>query len=155
MKKTQAVLIGMFVVVLTFFSISMSYAKDGGHGHKYGLEEKVFKKMHLALKNQEQLGLSDEQYDKIKTLKINTKKDLIKRHAEIDLIGVDIKSKLWDETIDVKGINKLIDEKYNLKKEKAKALIAVYAQLKTILSKEQKEKFKKLMQYRDKMQCKK
>ena len=40
-----------------------------------------------------------------------TKKDLIKRKAKIDLIKVDIKSELWGDTFDKERIYKLIDQK--------------------------------------------
>ncbi len=92
--------------------------------------------------NQDELDLSDKQLEKIEDLKINVKKDLIKRNAEIDLIGVDIKSRLRDEKIDKKAINSLIDRKYELKKAKAKSLIDVLVELKNTLSEEQEKKLK-------------
>ena len=106
------------------------------------------------MKNKDELKLSDNQITGIKNLKVNAKKNLIRKKAEIDVISVDIKSKLWDETIDVSGINKLVDQKYDLKKEKTKSLIAAYAELKKILSKEQKEILKELMRHTDRMKMK-
>ena len=76
---------------------------------------------------------------------------MIRKKAEIDVISVDIRSKLWDETIDVSGINKLVDQKYDLKKEKTKSLIAAYAELKKILSEEQKGILKELMHHKERM----
>jgi hypothetical protein len=119
--------------------------------HKDNIEKKVFKKLHVIMKNKDELKLSENQIAEIKKLKVNAKKDLIRKKAEIDVISVDIKSKLWDETIDVSGINKLVDQKYDLKKEKTKSLIAACAELKKILSKEQKEMLKELMRHKERM----
>jgi Spy/CpxP family protein refolding chaperone len=116
--------------------------KKGGY-HKE-LDEKILYKAKLMLKNEDELELSDKQIDKIKELKIAVKKELITRGAEIDLIKVDIKSKLYDDKIDVPGINKLIDEKYKLKSAKAKYLVKTYADLKNVLTKKQMEEFKAL-----------
>jgi Spy/CpxP family protein refolding chaperone len=119
--------------------------------HKDNIEKKVFKKLHVIMKNKDQLKLSKNQITEIKKLKVDAKKDLIRKKAEIDVISVDIKSKLWDETIDVSGINKLVDQKYDLKKEKTKSLIAAYAELKKILSEEQKGILKELMHHKERM----
>ena len=140
--------IAVLIVILSCFLVTSSYAdscKESRH-HGYGLDNKFFKKIHLALKNNEELGLSDEQYEKLKTLKMNTKKDLIKRKAEIDIIGVDIKGKLWEDPIDKESINKLIDKKYELKKAKAKALVEAYATFQTILTDDQKKKLEEIPQ---------
>jgi len=55
---------------------------------------------------------------------------------------VDIKSKLGEDTIDTKSINKLIDQKYEMKKAKAKSLVEAYAAFQNILSDDQKKKLK-------------
>ena len=138
--KRMAVLI----VILSCFLVTSAYAdsREKSRHKGYGLDTKIFHTIHLALKNKDELGISDEQYEKLKTLKANTKKDLIKRKAEIDIIGVDIKSKLGEDTIDTKSINKLIDQKFELKKAKAKSLVEAYAAFQNILSDDQKKKLK-------------
>jgi hypothetical protein len=136
--------IAVLIIILSCFLVTSSYAdsREKSRHHGYGLDKKFVNKVRLALKNQEELGLSDEQYEKLKTLKMNTKKDLIKRKAEIDIIGVDIKGKLCEDPIDKKSINKLIDQKYELKKAKAKALVEAYAMFQSILTDDQKKKLK-------------
>ena len=111
--------------------------KKGPRGCSF--EKKIFCKLRLTIVYQDELGLSEDQVAKIHGLKTATKKDIIKREAEIDLITVDIKSKLREDKIDKESIGKLIDQKYDLKKEKAKALIGAYAELNDILSGEQKK----------------
>ena len=144
------------VALVAFFVITMptlAYT-DGDYKkmkHHDNLENKVFKKAHTIMQNKAELKLSDNQITEIKKLKVHAKKDLIRTKAEIDVISVDIKSKLWEETIDVSGTNKLVAKKYDLKKEKTKSLIAAYAELKKILSKEQKEILKELMRHKERM----
>ncbi len=149
MKSTK----NWFVFLLAIFALTcftpMALAqgcpKGKCSGQGCGFEKKLFSKLHLVLVHQEKLELTDEQVGKIKQLKMSTKKDLIKREAEIDLITVDIKTKVCEDNICLKSIGKLIDKKYDLKKEKAKALVGVFAELKNILSDEQKKQLGKIV----------
>lgn len=118
------------------------YAKDG---HK-NFEKKVFSKAHFILKNREELSLSEEQVKQVTDLKIAAKKELINRKAEIEILGVDIKAKMCGDEIDIKAVNQLIDKKYELKKKKAKYLVKTYAELKNILTEEQKQSLKAIRQ---------
>ena len=111
--------------------------------HK-GLEKKFFGKVYLILKNQDELDLSDKQVEEIKDLKIKTKKDLIRKKAELDIVALDMKTAMLEKQIDTGAVNKLIDKKYDLKKEKAKSLVAAYAAVKGILTDKQKEELKDL-----------
>jgi len=135
------------VLFLVFGSFAGEvYAFDQGEKEKshFSLEDKFSKKTKLILSNQDELGLSDEQVKKVKELKLETKKGLLKANAEIDIIALDIKAKMWTDSIDTNSVNKLIDKKYDLKKEKTKSLVAAYVALKDILTKEQKEKMGEL-----------
>jgi len=119
------------------------HCKKGGRHHK-DLDEKIFHKAKSMLKDQDELGLSAEQVTKIQDLKSATKREVIKRDAEIDLVKVDIKEKLHEDKIDVEGVNTLIDKQYGLKNAKAKYFVKTYADLKNILTEEQMEEFKRL-----------
>ena len=145
MYKRLIVLV--FVVSLALMA-SYAYAEGEGRwkakGHHWDFEKKVVHKAMLLIKNQEELGLTDEQVKKIKDLKIATKKDVIKKKADIEILGLDIKAALWEDTVDLNAINDLIDKKYDLKKEKTKSLVAAYVELKGVLTEEQKAKLKDL-----------
>ena len=155
MKKKMVGISSLLACLLIIFALSVAYAghKHQGKRRRYGLEKKIYHKLRLVIVNQDELNLSDKQVEKIEDLKINVKKDLIKRNAEIDLIGVDIKSRLRDEKIDKKDINSLIDRKYELKKAKAKSLIDVLVELKNTLSEEQEKKLKDIWLQSSKMRC--
>ncbi len=148
MRKRKLMWLGVVVLLLVVFSAPGLYAAECSHGKKEGhgcdFGKKVLGKMHLAMANQEELALSEDQYQKIKALKIATKKDLIRNKAEIDLLAIDMKSKLSEDTIDVVGINKLIDQKYELKKARAKALVEACVKFRSMLTDEQKQKLKKM-----------
>lgn len=113
-------------------------------GPQAGDEGMFSKKIKMILLNEEGLGLSEEQIEKIKDLKLSAKKDLIRLNADIDIIQLDIKAAMWKDTLDTGAINGLIDKKYELKKEKEKKLVAACAALKGILTKEQKQNLKSI-----------
>jgi len=148
MNKKRIGLFFLLVFSLVIYSPLMAYAqgcpkgcqKKGPRG--VGFEKKIFCKLRLAIVQQDELGLSEDQVAKIQEIETSARKDIIKREAEIDLVTVDIKSKLHKDKIDKESIGKLIDQKYDLKKEKAKALIGVCAELNDILSGEQKKKLR-------------
>ena len=108
--------------------------------HEQCLGEKFFHMAHVIFENQSELGFSAENLSKVKDLKINTKKSLIKATAEIDTIAVDIMAKMWEDSPDIAEINKLIDKKFTFKKDSVKELLAAFLTLKKMLSKEQLHK---------------
>lgn len=149
-KKT---LIVFFAVCVLACLIVVPEAQAAGKGkywcesEKYsskGLDEMLFKKCHFILMNKEELGLSEEQVDKVVALKTKAKKDNIMKEAEIEALAIDVKAELWKDEIDLNAVNKLIDTKYDLKKQNAKNLVASYAELKKILSESQMDKLKEL-----------
>jgi len=126
------------------FSLSLAPHALAGHGHssKHMLSDKLSSKAHFFYMNQEALGLTEEQVESIKALKMEVKKELVKRKADIKLVKIDIKSLLWQKDVDVDAINALIDKKYEIKKAKAKYLVSSYAKLKGMLTEEQMAKAK-------------
>ena len=104
------------------------------------LSDKFFHMAHAIFENHEELGFSEEKLRKVKDLKINTKKGLIKATAEIDIVGVDIMAKMWEDSPNVLEINKLIDKKSALKRDSVKKLVSAFLSLKKMLSKEQLHK---------------
>jgi len=108
------------------------------------LDDKFMAKVSFINMNKDELGVSDEQARKVKDLKLELKKTLIKKQAEIDLLALEIKSGLWEDTVDTAALSELIARKYELKKEKAIAVVEAYANLKKTLTKEQMDKMKKM-----------
>lgn len=138
----------MVFLVCAAFLMTAGTVMAGGHTKagdaKQCMESKFFMKAKMMYLNQDELDLSDKQVDKIKDLKFEVKRNLIKQNAEIDTVKVDIMKELYQDKINTKQIDKLIDKKYDLKKQKAKYLVKSYAQLKGILKKDQYEKLKEI-----------
>ncbi|MGB3082188.1 MAG: hypothetical protein WBB86_04275 [Candidatus Omnitrophota bacterium] len=147
--KAKFGVVALLIILVAAFCTTTCYAD---YGDKYckktksydGLEEKLFYKAHFMLKNEEELGLSEKQVDQIRKLKIDTKKDMINKQAQIDLIGVDIKTQMWEDPMDLDTMNELVEHKYMIKEAKTKALLSAYAQLKGLLTEDQKTTLKKL-----------
>ncbi len=121
----------------------VQYEKD------WNVEEMFYKKARLIMMNEKELGLSAEQIKAIRDLKSETKKQVIRNDAEIDVIKVDIKNQLYEPTINIESVNALIDKKYDVKKAKAKLLVDSLAKLKAQLTEDQINKLKEL--YKQKM----
>lgn len=121
----------------------------GGHGKMSEgkeIDEIFFHKAVSVLENASELGLSTEQVETVKALKYSVKKSLIKQNADIETIAVDIKEALGKDTIDANAVNKLIDQKYALKANKAKEAAGAYVKLKQTLTADQLKKLKELHQ---------
>jgi len=146
-KKILTLLIAISFITGSFL-VSGAYAKDYGmmkgyaKGHGMDMTDKFFKKASFILWNAEELGLSENQIDKIESLKYDTKKDLLMKEAEIDVIALDIKRELRKDSPDTSAINKLLDKKYDLKKEKTKKLVSSYVDLKSMLTDSQMKELK-------------
>ena len=145
----RRVIVAAALVVIFAMAVGSCFAYEGGCKKSKGKSgDKVEMKAHKILKNKDELGLSDEQINKVKDLMLESKKDTIKQDAEIQIIALDIKSKMSKDRVDTKAINALIDKKYEVKKAKAKSSVAAYAQLKGILTKKQQDQLKELYKER-------
>ena len=143
-RKVFAVLL-VSALVLGSAGVDVCSAYHGKEGKSgYDHEAKVSKKARMILSNKAELGLTDEQVAKVKDLSSKVKKDLIRKDAEIDIGAIDLKEEKWKDPVDIEVVNKLIDKKYELKKDKAKYQVAAYAELKSILTAEQKSKLKEI-----------
>lgn len=154
----------MMMAVIVAFSIAIVPAYAGQNYEKSGKEKPGFEikfsgKIKTILAHQELLKLSEDQVKQINDLKILMKKELIRNKAEIEIVSIDIKSNLFgSDKIDLKMMEKLIDQKYKIKKEQAKSLVKAFSQLQDILNKEQKDilknlKFKTNQPYSKCMKC--
>ena len=128
-------------VVLTGTALADGGDKRGGY-QKDGLDRKIYHKAGFMLMNEKELGLSEEQAARIKEIKYDTKREMAKRDAEIELVKIDIKEKMYQDKIDVKAIQPLIDSKYELKKARAQYLLQQYAAIKGVLTEGQMEELK-------------
>lgn len=168
-KRTLITGLGVLALVLAL-SLTNAYAMHGKEGSMHGgkghsgcmmsgekggeLEGMFFMKAHVILKNSEELGLTEEKVAAIKQLVLETKKSLIKQNAEIEVAGLDFMAKLHENPIDTAVVDKLVDQKYELKKAKTKSLVQALATLKGSLEKEQYDKLRQLWKKGEKQEGK-
>ena len=141
--------LGILIVAALILASPVAFANyGGGHGQcnsgDSGFEGKFFHKAHAIVEHGEEIGLTEEQLDGIRNMKYDVKKVLIKQDADIEILGIDIKRQLQERSFDTEAVNKLVDQKYDLEKAKAKFLVESIAKLKQSLSEEQWEKLKDL-----------
>jgi hypothetical protein len=161
--KTLSIML-LSAALLAFAPGQAAWAdKDGGHmckscqmkgkggGHEAdSIKDKFFRKAHFYLDKKAELGLTEEQVSKIENLKLSLKKDLIRNEADVEVLALDIKAKLMEDKVNASDVNGLIDKKYDLKKDAAKKTVSAFAELKTVLTDDQKTKAKGLWGAMDK-----
>ena len=160
MRNRRWVTIGVIASSLAMMlAVSSSYADSGsgkgkGRGeescesddrdHAVHLDDLFFHKSHLMLRHEQELGLSDEQVERVKAIMAETRKRLIRDEADIDVLDVDLMRELHKPTVDVQATRSILDKQYEAKKARAIALAQSIADLKATLTPEQHAKLKGL-----------
>ncbi len=153
--KKKLLTLSLITVFVAFLGVSGAWA---GHYsmERYGmtgevkehcnleLGEKFTHIAHMLIMSSDELGLTPEQLAKIKDIKKSVMQEMITKEAEANVIKVDICSSLWEDTINTEEINALVDKKYEAKKTLTKDVIKGIADLKGLLTEEQKGKLKQL-----------
>lgn len=146
-------LTGAGLIVLTFMvgsagiAFACPYDKMPKHGDfaRMNLEHKVEFKAEKILHAKAIAGLSDEQIAEVKQIKLEIQKEIIRHNSEIEVLKLDIWNEIYQDQPDFEKINQLIDQKYEHKKAKSKALAEAYVKLRQIPTQEQWEAIKGAM----------
>jgi len=143
MKKSLlvAVLVGSMVVGIS--SLALAYG-----GGKCGCSDKgkceMLQKVKMIILNKAELGLTEQQVEKLADIKHAIMKDSIMLDAQVDVIAVDIKTLLGKDTVDVAAVKPLVDKASDLEKEKTMKCIQAFADAKKVLTPEQNKKMKEI-----------
>ena len=121
-----------------------SHGECGKESNGCPIVEKFMKKAHFFLENQSEIGLSDDQVSKIKTMKMDMKKNMIRHMAEQQIFMLDMKSKLSEPALDIEGMNAMIDQAMSGMATGAKSMVAALAELKGVLTEDQMTKAKEI-----------
>lgn len=89
-----------------------------------------------------ELELTDSQVGKIKELQYNLNKEMIAQKSQIASLDLDIRHELEKDNMDPTVVNRLIDKKYEAKKQEDKDFAEAYSNLHSILTQEQENKLK-------------
>lgn len=124
--------------------------KGGSDCSKKSMEDfcpitaKFMKKASFLLSNEKELGLSDEQVQTIKDLKLKVKKIAISVDASMQTFELDAMAKMSAKTLDVEGLNAMIDEGMAGMATQTKEIVTAYASLKSVLTADQMAKAKEI-----------
>jgi Spy/CpxP family protein refolding chaperone len=150
MKNGTKLVAGL--VCATVLALSTLAYADGGYKGKSG-ENELLMKIKMIMLHKSDLGLTDEQTDKLADIKHAVMKDVIKMEADIDIIAVDVKTLLMKDTVDVAKIQPLVEKKYQIKKDKAMRCIQALADAKKVLTPEQIKQLKDICNEQWKARC--
>jgi len=137
MKKVIGLL-----VVLTFLMVPAVFAEYHKDKKWDGLEGKFCYKAEMIKEHGEEAGLTEAQIREVKDLKYATKKQVIEMDAKMESLKLDLWQALYEKPADMAKIDSLIDQKYDIKKAKAKLLAAAYVKACNMPTKEQWKKIK-------------
>lgn len=147
--KRKLLLPGLMLLAVSVAVPNLVFANEGRcpMGGKGGQGDSAFS--HTAktvLKSQEKLGLSKEQIQSIRDLKLNVSKSLTSQNAEIKNVQADIFAQMHNDKVDLAAVQKMIDQKYELKKAAEKTSVEAIVKLKSLLTEQQLESLKKIKQ---------
>ncbi len=117
---------------------------DCGSCSECPIQNKIMKKAKFFLKNQKEIGLSEEQVAQIKAIKLNTKKTALRQSAEMDIFKMELDAKLSDTKLDTAAIDAMLDQASGGWGAGDKASVAEYAKLKAVLNEQQMAKAKEI-----------
>lgn len=151
MKKYFAFILTSFLI-LGF--VPASFACEGGKCSRGGYHEeqesqcpivnKLLMQAHEALEHSKELGLSAEQINTIRGIKLEAKKANIRMMADMQIMELDMKSKLMADDFDAEGMKKMIDSMAAGMPEGGKKAIDWYAKFRSTLKADQWQKLKEL-----------
>lgn len=110
--------------------------------HPCPITSKVMKKACFLIGNAQEIGLSDDQVKKIKSIAMEAKKQVILGEAQMKVAFLDMEAKLHEEKLDVEGLNKMVDDFSAGMASATKKMIQSYAELRGTLTDEQMKKAK-------------
>ena len=124
-----------------------AYEKHGGHGHssgRHGKHQNAAQFIGHILKFKEGMSLTAEQEQKLRTLKVNYKKDRIRLKAEVDMANVDLHQVLKNEKAKLADIEAEFNKLHALKTKLYMASIKGKRDAKAVLSDEQQARMDKI-----------
>lgn len=101
---------------------------------------------HPMWKHLMSLGLDDKQKDALKALRSKTVKDMIKKMADQQIAGIELKDLLDKDPVDMKSVEASVKKNESLKADMFLAHIKTHEEMKSILSPDQRKRLKEMME---------
>ena len=101
---------------------------------------------HPMWKHLMSLGLEDKQKDALKALRSKTMKDMVKKRAEKQIAGIELKDLLDKDPVDMKAVEASVKKNESLKTEMLLAHIRAHEELKSLLTPDQRKRLKEMME---------
>jgi Spy/CpxP family protein refolding chaperone len=165
---TKRIVTGVAVVVLVGSLSSVASADQGSgywrgrahgtgmatYGHGYGLSahgmaghgSRAHRTIHLLLRHQQELGLTEEQVTKIKALSLDQDWASIRAKADVKVAELELRALVSDEKTELAAIEAKVKERAMLEANLHMIGIRARRELSAILSPEQREKQKAILE---------
>ena len=101
---------------------------------------------HPMWKHLMSLGLDDKQKDALKALRSKTMKDMVKKKADMQIAGIELKDLLDKDPVDMKAVEASMKKNESLKTEMFLAHIKAREEMKSLLTPDQRKKLKDMME---------
>lgn len=122
---------------------TLAFAK-GRHDGGGGIESMYFHKVHFYLQHKNEIGLADDQVEKIKAIKFDVKRAMVDTNAQTELAMIDFEQELHKDAADLKKLEAAINQKMAAKTAIYKTAAKAILDTKTVLSTDQRAKAKEL-----------
>lgn len=106
------------------------------------INNKILKKAHFFIENKDAIGLSEDQVHEIKTIKMNTKKKIIRQNADMEIFEIELWQLLHSKPANQEAVNQMIDQASAGWGSEAKAAVQSYLDVKAVLTEAQMTKAK-------------
>jgi Spy/CpxP family protein refolding chaperone len=100
---------------------------------------------HPMMKHIMSLGLDEKQKEAFKALRSKTMKDMIKKRADKQIAGLELKDLLDKDVVDMKAVEASVKKSASLRTEMFLAHIKAHEEMKSILTPEQRKHLKEMM----------
>ncbi|MFO7871645.1 MAG: hypothetical protein R6V03_09475 [Kiritimatiellia bacterium] len=122
--------------------------KAGGPGGGGSMHEMLLIQVLQNRELAEEVGLNDDQVEKLKDRMYELRKERIRLRAEQELAGLEQARRMAGENVDEDAVMEAVEEKYEITKEMAKLKVKEILAVKQNLTEEQIGKIRKVMRER-------
>lgn len=118
-----------------------------GGGHGFGMKAMFMMMPWKVMMHADELGLSEEQVEKLRARHIEAKKQMIQLGSQKKIAMIDLKNAVMREEMDLATAKAKAEEVAKLKGEKLIAMIQAMHDMKEILTPQQREKIKAMVMH--------